>query len=142
MTVFRLVLVTALLLMATHAQGEDKGKQPLKIQLSTHIASVPVKVTVRLRVAPDPKARAVHLEWFNADGAGGAHFIQLDGERSRIAHQVAVNVVEPGEYEVLAVLQRNDGTLERRTARMIVIGETEMIDSATMSRIQGLAERD
>ena len=66
------------------------------------------------------RSRSVELEWWSIDGGGGAHLITLEGERAAIRHQYSIKRLDAGEYEVAAILRRNDGTRVRRTAMVYV----------------------
>lgn len=79
-------------------------------------------LSVQLRVEPDERSRTIELEWWSDDGGGGAHQITLEGERAAIRHQYMIKRLTAGEYEVTAILRRNDGTRVRRTATIYVTG--------------------
>ena len=78
--------------------------------------------TVQLRVEPDARSRSLELEWWSDEGGGGAHLITLEGDRAAMRHQYWIRHLEPGEYQVTAVLKRNDGTAVRRAVTVIVAG--------------------
>jgi hypothetical protein len=96
--------------------------EPLEIDVYPRIASAHSDAWVRLRIEPDPRSRSVDLEWFSADGGGGAHLITLEGERAAVRHQFPIKRLAAGEYEVTAILTRNDGTTVTRTATVLVVG--------------------
>ena len=77
-------------------------------------------LSVQLRVEPDTRSRSVELEWWSVDGGGGAHLITLEGEHAAIRHQYSIKRLDAGEYEIAAILRRNDGTRVRRTATIYV----------------------
>ena len=79
-------------------------------------------LSVQLRVEPDERSRSIDLEWWSDEGGGGAHRITLEGDRAAIRHQYFIKRLEAGEYEVAAILLRNDGTRVRRTATIYVTG--------------------
>jgi hypothetical protein len=79
-------------------------------------------LSVQLRVEPDERSRILDVEWWSDEGGGGAHRITLEGERAAIRHQYSIKRLAAGEYEVAAILLRNDGTRVRRTATIYVTG--------------------
>ena len=110
---------------ATPAAVPASGRRhadPLQLDVYPRITSVSGDAWVRLRIEPDARSRRVDLEWFSAEGGGGAHLITLEGERAAVRHQFPIKRLEAGEYEVTAVLTRNDGTTVRRTATVLVVG--------------------
>jgi hypothetical protein len=102
--------------------SRERRTEPLEIDVYPRIASEHSDAWVRLRIEPDARSRTVDLEWFSADGGGGAHLITLEGERAAVRHQFPIKRLVAGEYEVTAVLTRNDGTTVKRTATVLVVG--------------------
>ena len=102
--------------------SKPRHAEPLELDVYPRIASVSSDAWVRLRIEPDARSRSVDLEWFSAEGGGGSHLITLEGERAAVRHQFPIKRLEAGEYEVTAVLKRNDGTTVRRTATVLVVG--------------------
>jgi hypothetical protein len=94
----------------------------LEVDVYPRIAYAQSDAWIRLRVEPDARSRSVDLEWFSTEGGGGAHMITLEGERAAIRHQFPIKRLAAGEYEITAVLTRNDGTRVRRTTTMRVVG--------------------
>jgi hypothetical protein len=107
---------------AVAPESRQRQAEPLEIDVYPRIASAHSDAWVRLRIEPDPRSRSVDLEWFSVDGGGGAHLITLEGERAAVRHQFPIKRLAAGEYEVTAVLTRNDGTTVRRTATVRVVG--------------------
>jgi hypothetical protein len=97
--------------------------EPLEIDVYPRIAFAQSDAWIKVRIEPDARSRSIDLEWFSPDGGGGAHLITLDGERAAIRHQFPIKRLAAGEYEVTAVLTRNDGTRVRRMTTMRVVGE-------------------
>jgi hypothetical protein len=106
---------------ALPASGQRRA-EPLEIDIYPRITSEHGDAWVRLRIEPDARSRSIDLEWFSADGGGGAHLITLEGERAAVRHQFPIRRLTAGEYEVTAVLTRNDGTTVKRTATVLVVG--------------------
>jgi hypothetical protein len=96
--------------------------EPLEVDVYPRVAQAQGDAWVRLRIEPDTRSRKLDLEWFSAEGGGGAHLITLEGERAPVRHQFPIKRLAAGEYEVTAVLTRDDGTTVRRTTRMVVVG--------------------
>jgi hypothetical protein len=96
--------------------------EPLEIDVYPRITSAQGDAWVRVRIEPDARSRSVDLEWFSADGGGGAHLITLEGERAAVRHQFPIKRLAAGKYDVTAVLTRNDGTTVRRTTTVLVVG--------------------
>jgi hypothetical protein len=106
---------------AVAASAAPSG-DPLELDVYPRITTAHGDAWVRLRIEPDPRSRSVDLEWFSAEGGGGAHLITLEGERAAVRHQFPIKRLAAGEYEVTAVLTRNDGTTVRRTTTVHVVG--------------------
>jgi hypothetical protein len=102
--------------------SRSRHADPLEIDVYPRITSAQSDAWVRLRIEPDARSRSVDLEWFSADGGGGAHLITLEGERAAVRHQFPIKRLAAGEYEVTAVLTRNDGTTVTRSATVLVVG--------------------
>jgi len=104
------------------ASSPRENADPLQLDVYPRITSAQSDAWIRLRVEPDARSRSIELEWFSADGGGGAHLITLEGERAAVRHQFPNKRLAAGEYEVTAVLTRNDGTRVKRTATVLVVG--------------------
>lgn len=113
--------MTAPAAAATASRPREQA-EPLQIDVYPRITSAQSDAWVRLRIEPDTRSRSVELEWFSPEGGGGAHLITLEGERAAIRHQFPIKRLAAGEYEVTAVLTRNDGTRVRRSTTMRVVG--------------------
>lgn len=105
-----------------------KGREPLTIKLSAHVAPEPADVVARVRVEPDLRSRGLTIEWWTLDGVGGSHLITLDGDRAAIRHDYPIKGMEAGEYVVTARLTRNDGSQVKREARVNVVGGRTFTD--------------
>ena len=102
--------------------SRQRHAEPLELDVYPRITSAQSDAMVRLRIEPDTRSRSVDLEWFSVEGGGGAHLITLEGERAAVRHQFPIRRLAAGEYEVTALLRRNDGTTVRRTATVLVVG--------------------
>jgi hypothetical protein len=115
-------LGTRTAMVAAAAAPRTPRPDALEVDVYPRITYAQSDAWVRLRVEPDARSRSVDLEWFSAEGGGGAHMITLEGERAAIRHQFPIKRLAAGEYEITAVLTRNDGTRVRRTTTMRVVG--------------------
>jgi hypothetical protein len=128
-----------MLTTAAAASSTSKARvesEPLKIQVSSRLVWAPAKVDVQVRVEPDPLAREISLEWTTPDYVGGSHLIQLEGERAPIRHLRTIRL-DAGEYTIVAVLKRNDGSEVRRTVNLRVLEEGQAFDPSFMTREAG-----
>jgi hypothetical protein len=107
---------------AASASSPREKADPLQLDVYPRITSAYSDAWVRLRVEPDARSRSIELEWFSAEGGGGSTLITLEGERAAVRHQVPIKRLAAGQYEVTAVLTRNDGTRVRRSATVTVVG--------------------
>jgi hypothetical protein len=94
------------------------------MELSALITPEPGTVRVRARVEPDPRSRALTIEWWTPDSVGGSHLITLEGDRAAITHDYEIKSMDAGSYVVTARLVRNDGSQIKREAQMLVVGDT------------------
>jgi hypothetical protein len=104
------------------AAANHRAAEPLTIDVYPRIMSAGGHASVRLRIEPNALARTLEISWWSGDGLGGSHQISVDGDRAPIRYQFPLKHVEPGEYEVTAVLMRADGSRVRRTTTMVVVG--------------------
>ncbi len=114
-------LATGMTAAPAAAAPRTPGADPLEVDVYPRITHAQSDAWIRVRVEPDPRSRTVDLEWFSADGGGGAHMITLEGDRAAVRHQFPIKRLAAGEYEIAAVLTRNDGTRVRRTTTMRVV---------------------
>ena len=99
-------------------------REPLTISVSHHVINEPAQVTAFVRVEPDPRSRSLTIEWWTMDDlVGGSHLITLEGDRSATYHSYPIKRMEAGEYDVMAVLTRNDGTKVKKQTKVVVTGE-------------------
>lgn len=117
-----MVLATGMTAAPAAAARRAPRPDPLEVDVYPRITHAQSDAWIRVRVEPDRRSRSIDLEWFSADGGGGAHLITLEGERAAIRHQFPIKRLAAGEYEITAVLTRNDGTRVRRTTTMRVVG--------------------
>jgi hypothetical protein len=95
---------------------------PLAVRVYPTVAPAGSDAWVSVRVEPDHRSVSLVIAWLSDDGAGGSHLITLDGANAAIRHQYSIRGLAPGDYEVTAVLTRQDGTTLLRTARLVVAG--------------------
>jgi|SRR5688572_10849143 len=93
---------------------------PLEIDVYPRIVTGDY-ASVRLRVEPNELSRHVEVSWWSEEGLGGSHLVQVDGDRAAIRYEFPIKRIDPGEYDVTAVLTRSDGTRVRRTTTVRVM---------------------
>jgi hypothetical protein len=124
-TVLHVVLALMVLWLPSSAAAQEKtaSRDALTLSLSANLAPAPARVSARIRVEPDPRSRALFVEWWTDDGLGGSHMVELDGDRASARQDYDIRRMEPGEYIVSAVLLRSDGSQVRKRSQVIVVGE-------------------
>ena len=95
---------------------------PLAIDVYPRIATSGDHVSVRMRIEPHALSRNVEVSWWSTDGLGGSRMMDVDGDRAAIRYEFPIKRIDPGEYEVSAILTRADGTRIRRSVTVIVVG--------------------
>lgn len=102
---------------------EKRGApDPLGLAVYPRVTIGDGPASVRMRVEPSVLSRSVEVSWWSTDGIGGSHLITLDGDRAARRYDVPIRRLDPGHYEVTAVLMRADGTRIRRSTTILVIG--------------------
>jgi hypothetical protein len=105
---------------STSARERPDDTEPLTIDVYPRIVT-DGPVSVRLRVEPNALSRNMEVSWWSTDGLGGSRLLEVDGEKAAIRYEFPIKRIDPGEYEVSAVLTRSDGTRIRRSATVIVV---------------------
>ena len=95
---------------------------PLGITIYPRITLGGDSAAVRMRVDPSAQSRSLEVSWWTTDGIGGSHLIALDGARAARRYDLPLERLDPGHYEVTAVLLRADGTRIRRSTTILVVG--------------------
>jgi len=103
------------------ASAAAHSADPLSLQVSPLILFAEGDVSVRLRVEPDARSRAMTVEWWSPEGGGGLHLINLEGDRAAIRHTFVIKHLAAGDYTVAVALQRSDGTRVVRSVPLTVI---------------------
>jgi hypothetical protein len=103
------------------ARERASEAEPLSIDVYPRIAT-DGPVSVRLRVEPNALSRTVEVSWWSTDGLGGSRLLEVDGDKAAIRYEFPIKRIDPGEYEVSAVLIRSDGSRVRRSATVLVVG--------------------
>jgi hypothetical protein len=104
------------------ATGQRGTPDPLGITVYPRMTFGDGTASVRMRVEPSVLSRSVEVSWWSTDGLGGSHLITLDGDRAARRYDVPIKRLDPGHYEVTAVLMRADGSRIRRSTTILVIG--------------------
>jgi hypothetical protein len=94
---------------------------PLRLEIYPRITTADGRASVRVRIEPSVLSRSLELSWWS-DGIGGSHLITLDGDQSARRYDMPIKRLDPGHYEVTAVLMRADGTRIRRSTTILVVG--------------------
>ena len=102
--------------------GGESGGNALSIDVYPRIVSNEGSAWVRLRIEPDARSVGVDVQWWSLDGVGGAHLINLEGDRAAVRHQYGIKNLDPGEYQVTAILMRSDGSRVQRSTTLVVVG--------------------
>jgi hypothetical protein len=108
--------------LPARATSDPKTSDPMTISVYPRIMSAGGYASVRLRIPQDVLSRSVEISWWSQDGLGGSHLVEIEGERSASRHEFPIKNMEPGEYEITAILHRRDGSRVRRSTTMIVVG--------------------
>jgi len=106
---------------ARPATASQAASDPLRLEIYPRITTADGAASVRVRVEPSVLSRSLELSWWS-DGIGGSHLITLDGDRSARRYDMPIKRLDPGHYEVTAVLLRADGTRIRRSTSILVVG--------------------
>jgi len=102
--------------------ADSSARQSLGVDVFPRIAMAGAAASVRVLVDRSVLSRSVELSWWSDDGIGGSHLITLDGDRSARRYDMPIRRLDPGHYEVTAVLLRADGTRIRRSTTILVLG--------------------
>ena len=129
---FALITGFLIITLASTVAAEEKApkRTPLTLTLSAHIAPAPAQVTARINVERDSRSRSLTVEWWSDDGGAGSHQVNLDGDRAAARQDFAIKRMEPGDYVVSVILVRDDGSVVRKEANLIVVGEGSRFTSS------------
>ena len=130
LTGFGLLLVALTVPVAATAKDDP----PLTMTLSTHVATEPAQVFVRVRVEPDPRSRELSIEWWSQEGVGGSTSKTLSGDQEKPRHEYIIKRMEAGEYVVTARLTRDDGSQVKQETKVLVRGDNDPITDFDNSR--------
>lgn len=130
LTGFGLLLVALTVPVAATAKDDP----PLTMTLSTHVATEPAQVFVRVRVEPDARSRELSIEWWSQEGVGGSTSKTLSGDQEKPRHEYIIKRMEAGEYVVTARLTRDDGSQVKQETKVLVRGDNDPITDFDNSR--------
>lgn len=130
LTGFGLLLVALTVPVAATAKDDP----PLTMTLSTHVATEPAQVSVRVRVEPDARSRELSIEWWSQEGVGGSTSKTLSGDQEKPRHEYIIKRMEAGEYVVTARLTRDDGSQVKQETKVLVRGDNDPITDFDNSR--------
>ena len=101
---------------AAVSPSRARHADPLQMDVYPRITSDQGDAWVRLRIEPDARSRSLDLEWFSADGGGGAHLITLEGEHAPIRHQFPIRRLAAGQTNVVLTRKTHVGDHRARGA--------------------------
>ena len=130
LTGLSLILVALTVPVAATAKDDP----PLTMTLSTHVATEPAQVSVRVRVEPDARSRELSIEWWSQEGVGGSTSKTLSGDQEKPRHEYIIKRMEAGEYVVTARLTRDDGSQVKQETKVLVRGDNDPITDFDNSR--------
>ena len=104
------------------APAKPGASDPLGLAVYPRVTIGDGHASVRMRIEPDVLSRSLELSWWSTDGLGGSHLIALDGASAARRYDVPLKRLDPGHYEVTAILLRADGTRIRRSTTILVVG--------------------
>jgi hypothetical protein len=104
------------------AKARKGSNDPLTVEVWPRVAVEKGGASIRTRVQPDARSRALTIEWWTTDFVGGSHLISLEGDQSASRHDYLIKGLAAGEYVVTAILKRNDGTQVKRETSLLVAG--------------------
>lgn len=114
------MFLVGLLVASAGPLGADER---LSMRVSPAVAFAPAYLTMRARIAPDERNRAVLIIAESADYYRSSE-IQLDGERAPRTTLVQFGGVPGGEYQISAVLKgRGDKELALVQSTVTIVGE-------------------
>jgi len=99
-----LTVLTALLAAASPAAAPP----PVAVQVSPNASMAPATVRVTVTVEPDERNRGLMVEADSLDFYSSSE-VTLEGNGSSRVKRFEFKNLPPGEYEVRATVQRNDG---------------------------------
>lgn len=123
-----------LLALTVPVAATAKDDPPLTMTLSTHVATEPAQVFVRVRVEPDPRSRELSIEWWSQEGVGGSTSKTLSGDQEKPRHEYIIKRMEAGEYVVTARLTRDDGSQVKQETKVLVRGDNDPVTDFDTSR--------
>lgn len=107
---------------APAAQAPQKPQEALTLEVYPRMATAQSQVSIRMRIAPDARSRALLVEWDSAEGGAGSRRLELDGEHAPTRLEFPIKSLEAGEYSVVTTVLRSDGSRIRRATTLTVFG--------------------
>ena len=104
------------------ARSMPSTADPLAVRVYPAIATAQSDAWVNVRVEPDRRSVSLMIAWLSDEGGGGSHLITLEGANAAVRHQYPIRGLDAGDYQITAVLTRQDGTRVQRTTRLLVTG--------------------
>jgi len=110
-----LSVLTGLLAAASPAAAPP----PVTVQVSPNASMAPATVRVTVTVEPDERNRGLTVEADSLNFYSSSE-VTLEGNGSSRVRRFEFKNLPPGDYEVRATVQRNDGRRQMATAQTIV----------------------
>ncbi len=85
------------------------GVAPITLTLEPHKGLSPLPISIIVHLTPDPRNRILCLGW-GMDEWTNLSCQDLEGELAPKVYQFSRRLDEPGEWQIVAKVQRNDGS--------------------------------
>lgn len=112
-----LAVLTGFLVAASPAAAPPS----VTVQVTPNVSMAPATVRVVVTVEPDQRNRGLMVEADAADFYSSSE-VSLDGDGSSRVQRFVFKNLPPGQYEVRATVQRNDGARQMASTVTIVSG--------------------
>lgn len=94
----------------------------LSVKVYPQVSLPPATVRITVTIPKDPDNRYRAIVWADADGELGRSEKSLDGDHEAVTFQFLLDHLGPGEYQVVVVVTKRDGSQQRAETRFIVGG--------------------
>jgi len=94
---------------------------PVAVQVTPNVSMAPATVRVVVTVEPDERNRGLMVEADSPDFYSSSE-VTLDGDGSSRVQRFVFKNLPPGEYDIRATVERNDGGRQMASTMTIVSG--------------------